>query len=287
MSNRVTKSTTHARNFFPLAGVRQFLQQQISLELQGLWSLVPISPPKTIFLLRQHLGYSSPFACQVVRSTKMVPAELAARVAAHLISKRRVRAKLNGWLEFDLLPSEFENWLARSQTAARSPLARAGVEVLPTGASVGLHQYAHARCCNWLLLGRETGLLATEAIAWERLLTDASTSQVELLGVLLDLGDRATEVAVDREVAVDGNDARAADETDVRWALEPSTFGEAEALRLAAAILAFQQDYPLWGEHCRLDRSLAQAQLGLIEIARSVLAWLLEVSLELPAPQNL
>ena len=266
MSDRVTKSTSHTRNFFPLEGVRKLLQRQILLELHGFWPLASVLPSETFFLVRRYLGYNSPFACRVARRLDLEPAAIAERVAAYLAMERGVRAKPNGWLEFDLLPSELVHWLADARAKTSSAGVPVGVAALPIGASLGLHQYAHARCCQWLVLGRETNLLTTEAIAWERLLAATPPSQAELLGVLIDLGDRAA--------AASGEAAATA-------------FEETDALQLAAAVLAFQQDCPLWGECCRRERTLAQARLELIGIARGVLAWLLEICLERPAPQNL
>ncbi len=256
MGNRVTKSTSDPRNFFPLAGLKQSLHECMLPRLREVLQSRSLPEPDSIHLVRQHLRYSSPVACQLAKSDA---ATLARDLAASCNADRPTRAKATGWLEFELLRVEWSDWLSLGW---QSLPMRGSSEETPLG-GIGLHQYAHARCCAWLDLGCRTGLLAAntapEAIPWERLLATPPPAQVALLGALMDLGDRAA--AADIAAAND-------------------------SLHLAAAVLAFQSSSPLWGELYLQAPELARARLGAIGVARNVLAALL-ARLDLPAPQVL
>lgn len=242
-----------------MTGLQDALRQQLSLNLRSFWRSQARSAPATIHLVRQYLGYSSPLACQLANRRAF---SLAQQLATCLQPHRSVRAKDTGWLEFELHAAEWRAWLVAGWSAAPGSI----VPTLPVPSDIGLHQYAHARCCAWLDLGHRTGLLSPtaspETIAWERLPVAPPLHQASLLGALMDLGDRAANPEV------------------------LSRFGEPEALHLAAAVLEFQQNCPLWGENQRRDRELARARLGLVGVARNVLSDLI-ARLGLPAPQEL
>ena len=174
----------------------------------------------------------------------------------------RISLTNSAWIDFYLLPNSLKNWLEHPLILSKEKLNKMAIAPLtPISRDLFPLQYVHSRCCSWLRLGEQEGLikLPPEKINWcneEGDLWLAHEAEYRLIWQLLTVVDS--------------------------W-FEDSGKWSKLAFSLSEAFLAFEAECQFFGEVAQKTPNLAIARLGAIALVQFWLKKLLEEKLNLVA----
>ncbi|MDR9895566.1 DALR anticodon-binding domain-containing protein [Aetokthonos hydrillicola Thurmond2011] len=227
--------------------------------------------------------YTSGIVPRLSKYENVSPQEIEKSIVSHFSANYsnefKVQSVSPNWIRFELTDPALATWLqgvAEEGTLSRGALeqreqgeqGRQGekeIFVPGVGNSLFSVQYAHARCCSLLRLGKQEGLIdSSNFIPWLdskkelRLTHPASTSLIDELIQVVDFSECNILI---------------------KW--------EKVALKLSQAFENFWSQCRIFGEVKTTSSDLAAARLGLVMATQSVLSFLLETKLGISAPREL